>query len=229
VGQKVSPVGLRIGIIRDWESKWYAERDFGVLLMEDVKIRDFLKKKLKDCAVSRIEIERAANRVNITIHTAKPGMVIGKGGSEIDVLRAQIAKMTNKKIHINIAEIKNPDLDATLVAESIAQQIERRVSYRRAMKQAIQRVMRAGAKGVKTKVSGRLAGAEIARSEGYSEGTVPLQTLRADIDYGFAEAHTTYGRIGVKVWIYRGDVLPVKKKAGGGEGAKDDHAHAQTR
>lgn len=229
MGQKVSPVGLRIGIIRDWESKWYAERDFGVLLMEDVKIRDYLKKKLKDCAVSRIEIERAANRVNITIHTAKPGMVIGKGGAEIEVIRSHIAKMTNKKIHINIAEIKNPDLDATLVAESIAQQIERRVSYRRAMKQAIQRVMRAGAKGVKTKVSGRLAGAEIARSEGYSEGTVPLQTLRADIDYGFAEAHTTYGRIGVKVWIYRGDVLPVKKKAGGGEGAKEDHAHAQAR
>ena len=214
MGQKVSPVGLRIGIIRDWESKWYAEKDFGTLLMEDVKIREYLKNKLKDAAVSRIEIERAANRVNITIHTAKPGMVIGKGGAEVEVLRNHIAKMSGKKVHINIAEIKNPELDAILVAESIAQQLERRVSFRRAMKQAIQRTMRAGAKGIKTMVSGRLGGAEIARSEGYSEGTVPLHTLRADIDYGTAEAHTTYGRIGVKVWIYRGDVLPVKKKAG---------------
>jgi len=214
VGQKVSPVGLRIGIIRDWESKWYAEKDFGTLLMEDVKIREYLKNKLKDAAVSRIEIERAANRVNITIHTAKPGMVIGKGGAEVEVLRNHIVKMSGKKVHINIAEIKNPELDAILVAESIAQQLERRVSFRRAMKQAIQRTMRAGAKGIKTMVSGRLGGAEIARSEGYSEGTVPLHTLRADIDYGTAEAHTTYGRIGVKVWIYRGDVLPVKKKAG---------------
>jgi len=218
VGQKVSPVGLRIGIIRDWESKWYADKDFGTLLMEDVKIRDFIKKKLKDAAVSHIEIERAANRVNVTIHTAKPGMVIGKGGSEVDNLREQIAKMTNKKVHINIAEIKNPDLDAILVAESIAQQLERRVSFRRAMKQAIQRTMRAGAKGVKTMVSGRLGGADIARSEGYSEGTVPLHTLRADIDYGTAEAHTTYGRIGVKVWIYRGEVLPTKKKEASAEG-----------
>ena len=214
MGQKVSPVGLRIGIIRDWESKWYAEKDFGTLLMEDVKIREYLKNKLKDAAVSRIEIERAANRVNITIHTAKPGMVIGKGGAEVEVLRNHIVKMSGKKVHINIAEIKNPELDAILVAESIAQQLERRVSFRRAMKQAIQRTMRAGAKGIKTMVSGRLGGAEIARSEGYSEGTVPLHTLRADIDYGTAEAHTTYGRIGVKVWIYRGDVLPVKKKAG---------------
>lgn len=218
MGQKVSPVGLRIGIIRDWESKWYADKDFGTLLMEDVKIRDFIKKKLKDAAVSHIEIERAANRVNVTIHTAKPGMVIGKGGSEVDNLREQIAKMTNKKVHINIAEIKNPDLDAILVAESIAQQLERRVSFRRAMKQAIQRTMRAGAKGVKTMVSGRLGGADIARSEGYSEGTVPLHTLRADIDYGTAEAHTTYGRIGVKVWIYRGEVLPTKKKEASAEG-----------
>lgn len=212
MGQKVSPVGLRIGIIRDWESKWFAEKDFGTLLMEDVKIREYLKKKLKDSAVSRIEIERAANRVNITIHTAKPGMVIGKGGSEVEVIRAYLAKMTGKKVHINIAEVKNPDLDATLVAESIAQQLERRIAFRRAMKQAIQRSLRAGAKGVKTLVSGRLGGAEIARSEGYSEGTVPLHTLRADIDYGTAEAHTTYGRIGVKVWIYRGEVLPAAKK-----------------
>lgn len=213
MGQKVSPVGLRVGIIRDWESKWFAEKDFGTLLMEDVKIREFLKNKLKDSAVSRIEIERAANRVNVTIHTAKPGMVIGKGGSEVENLREAIAKLSGKKVHINIAEIKNADIDATLVAESIAQQLERRVSFRRAMKQAIQRTMRAGGKGIKTMVSGRLGGAEIARSEGYSEGTVPLHTLRADIDYGTAEAHTTYGRIGVKVWIYRGEVLPTKKKA----------------
>ncbi|XID90828.1 30S ribosomal protein S3 [Paenibacillaceae bacterium WGS1546] len=214
MGQKVNPVGLRIGIIRDWESKWYADKDFGSLLIEDVKIREFLKKKLKDAAVSKVEIERAANRVNVTIHTAKPGIVIGKGGSEVEVLRGQLTKITNgKKIHINISEIKNPELDAILVAESIAQQLERRVSFRRAMKQAMQRTQRAGAKGIKTSVSGRLGGAEIARTEGYSEGTVPLHTLRADIDYGTAEAHTTYGRIGVKVWIYRGEVLPSKKRA----------------
>jgi len=218
VGQKVSPVGLRIGVIRDWESKWYAGKDFGTLLMEDVKIREYLKGKLKDAAVSHIEIERAANRVNVTIHTAKPGMVIGKGGAEVENLRTYIAKLSGKKVHINIAEIKHADLDAILVAESIAQQLERRVSFRRAMKQAIQRSMRSGAKGIKTMVSGRLGGAEIARSEGYSEGTVPLHTLRADIDYGTAEAHTTYGRIGVKVWIYRGEVLPAKKRATTTEG-----------
>ncbi|MCQ6563653.1 30S ribosomal protein S3 [Paenibacillus mendelii] len=213
MGQKVNPVGLRIGIIRDWESKWYAGKDFGELLMEDVRIREYLKNKLKDAAVSRFEIERAANRVNVTIHTAKPGMVIGKGGSEVENLRTELAKISKgKKIHINISEIKNPELDAILVAESIAQQLERRVSFRRAMKQSIQRTTRAGAKGIKTSVSGRLGGAEIARTEGYSEGTVPLHTLRADIDYGTAEAHTTYGRIGVKVWIYRGEILPSKKK-----------------
>ncbi|WP_334075701.1 MULTISPECIES: 30S ribosomal protein S3 [Paenibacillus] len=213
MGQKVNPVGLRVGIIRDWESKWYAGKDFGDLLLEDVKIREYLKNKLKDSAVSRIEIERAANRVNVTIHTAKPGMVIGKGGSEVENLRGEITKIAGgKKVHINISEIKHPDLDAILVAESIAQQLERRVSFRRALKQAIQRTMRSGAKGIKTAVSGRLGGAEIARSEGYSEGTVPLHTLRADIDYGTAEAHTTYGRIGVKVWIYRGEVLPTAKK-----------------
>lgn len=213
MGQKVNPVGLRVGIIRDWESKWYAGKDFGDLLLEDVKIREHLKNKLKDSAVSRIEIERAANRVNVTIHTAKPGMVIGKGGSEVENLRGEITKIAGgKKVHINISEIKHPDLDAILVAESIAQQLERRVSFRRALKQAIQRTMRSGAKGIKTAVSGRLGGAEIARSEGYSEGTVPLHTLRADIDYGTAEAHTTFGRIGVKVWIYRGEVLPTAKK-----------------
>lgn len=212
MGQKVNPVGLRIGVIRDWESKWYADKEFGTLLMEDVKIREYLKNKLKDSAVSHIDIERAANRVNVTIHTAKPGMVIGKGGAEVEVIRNYISGMSGKKVHINIAEIKNPELDAILVAESIAQQLERRISFRRAMKQAIQRTIRAGAKGIKTGVSGRLGGAEIARSEGYSEGTVPLHTLRADIDYGTAEAHTTYGRIGVKVWIYRGEVLPAAKK-----------------
>lgn len=219
MGQKVNPVGLRVGIIRDWESKWYADKEYGTLLMEDVKIREYIKNKLKDAAVSHIEIERAANRVNVTIHTAKPGMVIGKGGSEVENLRAELAKMTDKKVHINIAEIKKPDLNAKLVADSIAQQLERRISFRRAMKQAMQRTMRAGALGVKTLVSGRLGGAEIARSEGYSEGTVPLHTLRADIDYGTAEAHTTYGKLGVKVWIYRGEVLPAKKKTSqeGGE------------
>jgi small subunit ribosomal protein S3 len=214
VGQKVHPIGFRIGVIRDWESKWYAGKDYGDLLLEDVKIREYLKKKLKDSALSHVEIERASNRVNVTIHTAKPGMVIGKGGAEVEVIRNHIASFSNKKVHINISVIKYPDLVAVLVAESIAQQLERRVSFRRAMKQALQRTMRSGAKGIKTAVSGRLGGAEIARSEGYSEGTVPLHTLRADIDYGTAEAHTTYGLIGVKVWIYRGEVLPtVKKKA----------------
>ncbi|MFS1514671.1 30S ribosomal protein S3 [Chengkuizengella sp. SCS-71B] len=218
MGQKVSPIGLRVGVIRDWESKWYADKEYGDYLVEDVKIRDYLKQKLQDSAVSHFDIERAANRVNITIHTAKPGMVIGKGGSEVENLRNQITKLTNKKVHINITEIKNPDVVATLVAENIAQQLERRVSFRRAMKQAIQRSMRSGAKGIKTMVSGRLGGAEIARSEGYSEGTVPLHTLRADIDYGTAEAHTTYGRLGVKVWIYRGEVLPAAKKRASQEG-----------
>ncbi|SDX91323.1 30S ribosomal protein S3 [Paenibacillus sp. CF384] len=214
MGQKVNPVGLRVGIIRDWESKWYAGKDFGELLMEDVKIREYLKNKLKDAAVSKFEIERAANRVNVTIHTAKPGMVIGKGGSEVENLRSELSKIAKgKKVHINISEIKHPELDAILVAESIAQQLERRISFRRAMKQSIQRTIRMGAKGIKTAVSGRLGGAEIARQEGYSEGTVPLHTLRADIDYGTAEAATTYGRIGVKVWIYRGEILPTKKKA----------------
>lgn len=212
MGQKVNPNGLRLGIIRDWESKWYAGKDYATLLHEDIKIRDYLKKRLYEAGISKIEIERAANRVNVTIHTAKPGMVIGKGGSEVENLRQALAKMTNKQIHINIQEVKQPELDATLVAESIAQQLERRISFRRAMKQAIQRALRAGAKGIRTTVSGRLGGAEIARSEGYSEGTVPLHTLRADIDYGTAEAHTTYGRIGVKVWIYKGEILPERNR-----------------
>ncbi|WP_019123533.1 30S ribosomal protein S3 [Brevibacillus massiliensis] len=220
MGQKVSPVGLRIGIIRDWESKWFADKDFASLLHEDLRIRKYVKDRLKDAAVSTIEIERAANRVNVTIHTAKPGMVIGKGGAEVEVLRKALTDMTGKRVHININEVKKPDLDATLVAENIARQLENRISFRRAQKQTISRCMRAGAKGIKTLVSGRLGGADIARSEGYSEGTVPLHTLRADIDYGTAEAHTTYGRIGVKVWIYRGEVLPTKKNAATEEGGK---------
>lgn len=219
MGQKVNPIGLRVGIIRDWESKWYAEKDYADLLHEDLKIREYIEKRLKDASVSKIEIERAANRVNVTIHTAKPGMVIGKGGSEVEALRKALNQLTNKRVHINIFEIKQADLDALLVAENIARQLENRISFRRAMKQAIQRTMRAGAKGIKTEVSGRLGGADIARSEHYSEGTVPLHTLRADIDYGTAEADTTYGKLGIKVWIYRGEVLPTKgtKKEEGGE------------
>lgn len=219
MGQKVSPKGLRLGIIRDWESKWYADKEYADYLHEDLKIREYIEQRLKDAAVSSIEIERAANRINITIHTAKPGMVIGKGGSEVEALRKELNKLTGKRVHLNISEIKQSDLDAKLVAENIARQLENRISFRRAMKQAIQRTMRAGAKGVKTLVSGRLAGADIARSEGYNEGTVPLHTLRADIDYGTAEADTTYGKIGVKVWIYRGEVLP-QKKAGKAEGGQ---------
>ncbi|MBB5181718.1 small subunit ribosomal protein S3 [Planomicrobium koreense] len=213
MGQKIHPIGMRIGIIRDWESKWYAEKDYATLLHEDIKIREYVEARLKEASVSKIEIERAANRVNVTIHTAKPGMVIGKGGSEVEVLRNQLNTMTGKRVHINIIEIKRADLDARLVAESVARQLENRVSFRRAQKQAIQRTMRSGAKGIKTQVSGRLGGADIARSEHYSEGTVPLHTLRADIDYAHAEADTTYGKLGVKVWIYRGEVLPTKKKS----------------
>jgi small subunit ribosomal protein S3 len=212
VGQKVHPNGLRVGIIRDWESKWYAEKDYATLLHEDLKIREFIEKRLVEASVSKVEIERAAKRVNISIHTAKPGMVIGKGGTEVEALRKQLNDITGKRVHINIIEIKRADLDAKLVAESIARQLETRVSYRRAQKQAIQRTIRSGAKGIKTQVSGRLGGADIARSEHYSEGTVPLHTLRADIDYAHAEADTTFGKLGVKVWIYRGEVLPVKKQ-----------------
>ncbi len=212
MGQKVHPNGLRVGIIRDWESKWYAEKDYATLLHEDLKIREFIEKRLVEASVSKVEIERAAKRVNISIHTAKPGMVIGKGGTEVETLRKMLNDITGKRVHINIIEIKRADLDAKLVAESIARQLETRVSYRRAQKQAIQRTIRSGAKGIKTQVSGRLGGADIARSEHYSEGTVPLHTLRADIDYAHAEADTTFGKLGVKVWIYRGEVLPVKKK-----------------
>lgn len=211
MGQKVHPIGMRVGIIRDWDAKWYAEKEYAEFLHEDLKIRKFIASKLADAAVSTVEIERAANRVNISIHTAKPGMVIGKGGSEVENLRKELNKLTGKRIHINIVEIKKPDLDAKLVGEGIARQLENRVAFRRAQKQAIQRTMRSGAKGIKTQVSGRLNGADIARSEGYSEGTVPLHTLRADIDYAWEEADTTYGKLGVKVWIYRGEVLPTKK------------------
>lgn len=218
MGQKVHPNGLRVGIIRDWESKWYAEKDYATFLHEDIKIREYIEKRLIEASVSKIEIERAAKRVNVSIHTAKPGMVIGKGGTEVEVLRKQLNDITGKRVHINIIEIKRADLDAKLVAESIARQLETRVSYRRAQKQAIQRTMRSGAKGIKTQVSGRLGGADIARSEHYSEGTVPLHTLRADIDYAHAEADTTFGKLGVKVWIYRGEVLPVKKQKNSEEG-----------
>ncbi|QQK74340.1 30S ribosomal protein S3 [Salicibibacter cibarius] len=210
MGQKVNPIGFRIGVIRDWESKWYAEKEYATLLHEDVKIREYIEERLKDASISMIEIERAANRVNINIHTAKPGMVIGKGGSEVEALRKNLNALTGKRVHINISEIKQADLDAKLVAENIARQLENRVSFRRAMKQSIQRTMRAGAKGIRTEVNGRLGGADMARSESYSEGTVPLHTLRADIDFGTAEADTTYGKIGVKIWVYRGEVLPTK-------------------
>ncbi|OXS73853.1 30S ribosomal protein S3 [Domibacillus enclensis] len=212
MGQKVHPHGLRVGIIRDWDSKWYAEKDYADLLHEDLKVRGYIEERLKDASLSRVEIERAANRVNITVHTAKPGMVIGKGGSEVEALRKALNELTGKRVHINIVEVKRADLDAKLVAENIARQLENRVSFRRAQKQAIQRTIRSGAKGIKTQVSGRLGGAEIARAEHYSEGSVPLHTLRADIDYAHVEANTTYGKLGVKVWIYRGEVLPTKKQ-----------------
>lgn len=217
MGQKINPIGLRVGIIRDWDAKWYAEKDFATLLHEDLKVRKYIAENLRDASVSRVEIERAANRVNIAIHTGKPGMVIGKGGSEIEKLRNNLNALTGKRVHINVIEIKKVDMDATLVAENIARQLENRASFRRTQKQAIQRAMKSGAKGIKTMVSGRLGGADIARAEQYSEGTVPLHTLRADIDYAHAEADTTYGKLGVKVWIYRGEVLPTKKSSEGGK------------
>lgn len=208
MGQKVNPHGLRVGVIKDWDSRWFAkDKDFGDTLVEDYNLRKHLKKKLYGAGVPKIEIERDASKVRIHIHCAKPGMVIGKGGAEIEKLRLECEKILNKPVAINIVEVKSPDLNAQLVAENIAQQLEKRISFRRAMKQAIGRAMKLGAKGIKTQVSGRLGGADIARTEQYHEGTIPLQTLRADIDYGFAEAHTTYGRVGVKVWIYRGEVL----------------------
>lgn len=208
MGQKVHPIGMRVGIIRDWDAKWYADKKYADFLHEDLRIREYIYGKLSDASISTIQIERAANRVIVSVHTAKPGMVIGKGGSEVDALRAQLNKLTGKKVHINIVEIKQANLDAKLVAEDIARQLENRVAFRRAQKQAIQRVMRAGAQGVKTQVSGRLNGADMARTEHYSEGTVPLHTLRSDIDYAWEEADTTYGKLGVKVWICRGEILP---------------------
>ena len=216
MGQKVNPHGMRVGVIKDWNSRWYAEADFADNLVEDNKIRTYVKKRLYSAGVSKIEIERASDRVKVIVHTAKPGVVIGKGGAEIEKLKAEIQKMTEKKLFVDIKEIKRPDREAQLVAESIAQQLENRVSFRRAMKSTMSRSMKSGVKGIKTCVSGRLAGADIARSEHYIEGTIPLQTLRADIDYGFAEADTTYGKLGVKVWIYNGEVLPTKagKKEG---------------
>ncbi|MGI5859424.1 MAG: 30S ribosomal protein S3 [Tepidanaerobacteraceae bacterium] len=227
MGQKIHPHGLRVGIIKDWDSRWYSKKDFADQLLEDFKIREYTKKKLYTSGISRIEIERAANRIRITINTAKPGMVIGKGGSGVDELKTELEKMTDKKVSINVIEVKNPDIDAQLVAENIASQLERRISFRRAMKQSISRALRSGAKGIKTMVSGRLGGAEIARSEMYHEGTIPLQTLRADIDYGFAEAYTTYGRIGVKVWIYKGEILPVKQKQNPEEGGETNNVDAE--
>ncbi len=217
MGQKVNPHGLRVGVIKDWDSKWYAEKDFADYLVEDYKIREFLKKKLYSAGVPKIDIERASDRVKVTVYTAKPGIVIGKGGAEIEKLKGELQKLTDKKVLVDIREIKRPDRDAQLVAENIALQLENRISFRRAMKSAMQRTMRAGALGVKTAVSGRLGGADIARSEFYSEGTIPLQTLRADIDYGFAEADTQYGKVGVKAWIYNGEILPSKGNKEGGE------------
>ena len=208
MGQKVNPHGLRVGVIKDWDSRWFAkDKDFGDLLVEDYNLRKFLKKQLYSAGIPKIEIERDATKVRVNIHCSKPGMVIGKGGAEIDKLRAQCEKLLKKPVLLNIIEVKSPDMNAQLVAENIAVQLEKRISFRRAMKQSIGRAMKLGAKGIKVQVSGRLGGAEIARTEQYHEGTIPLQTLRADIDYGFAEAATTYGRLGVKVWLYKGEVL----------------------
>ena len=217
MGQKVNPHGLRVGVIKDWDSKWYADAEFSEFLVEDYNIRKYLKQKLYSAGIAKIEIERASDRVKVIIYTAKPGVVIGKGGAEIEITKKELTKLTNKKVFVDIKEIKRPDRDAQLVAENIAQQLENRVSFRRAMKSCMGRSMKAGALGIKTAVSGRLGGADIARTEFYSEGTIPLQTLRADIDYGFAEADTTYGKLGVKVWIYKGEILPTKANAEGSD------------
>ena len=218
MGQKMDPHGLRVGVIKDWSSKWYADKkDFADYLVEDNKIRKYVKKKLYISGISKIEIERTAKFVKVNVFTAKPGLVIGKGGNYAEILKAELEKMIGKDVNLNIVEVKNVDVDAQLVAENIAGQLERRISFRRAMKQCMQKTMKAGALGIKTAVSGRLGGADMARTEFYKEGTIPLQTLRADIDYGFAEADTTYGKIGVKVWIYKGEVLPTKRKVEGGE------------
>lgn len=213
MGQKVHPHGIRLGIVKTWDAKWYADKDFATNLHEDIKIRKAIKtdKQLASAGVSRIEIERSEKRIKLTIHTAKPGMVIGRGGAGIEDIKNKLKKLTDKRVDINIMEIRQPDMDALLVAENIASQLERRIAFRRAMKQSVGRTMRLGAKGIKIACSGRLGGAEIARSESYREGSIPLHTLRADIDYGFAEANTTYGRIGIKVWIFKGEILPDKK------------------
>ena len=216
MGQKVHPTGARLGIIKDWNSKWYADsKNFADYLVEDQKIRKFLKKKVYEAGISNIEIERTAKMIKINIYTAKPGILIGKGGAGVEALKNDVKKLINKDVNLNIIEVKNTDLNAQLVAENIAGQLERRISFRRAMKQCMQKTMKAGAMGIKTAVSGRLGGADMARTEFYKEGNIPLQTLRADIDYGFAEAATTYGKIGVKVWIYKGEILPSKKMEGG--------------
>ncbi len=216
MGQKVHPTGVRVGIIKDWNSKWYADsKNFADYLVEDQKIRKFLKKKLYAAGISKIEIERTAKIVKINLYTAKPGIVIGKGGAGADAVKQEVAKLIGKEVNLNIVEVKQADTDAQLVAENIAMQLERRISFRRAMKQCMQKALKSGALGIKTAVSGRLGGADMARTEFYKEGNIPLQTLRADIDYGFAEADTTYGKIGVKVWIYKGEVLPAKKVEGG--------------
>ncbi len=218
MGQKVDPRGFRLGIVRDWDARWFADKkNFSDLLLEDVKVRDYIKKKLYQAGIARVHIERAANRLRIAIHTAKPGIVIGRGGAEVETLRKELEQMTGRQVNVNIVEVKTPELDAQLVAENVASQLERRMHFRRAMKQVVSRSMKMGAKGIRISVAGRLGGAEIARTEWYSEGKVPLHTLRADIDYGFAEAKTTYGKIGVKVWIYKGEVLPEKASRQGGK------------
>ena len=212
MGQKVNPHGIRVGVIKDWSSKWYAGKDFADFLVEDYKIREFLKKKLYDAGVGNIDIERTSDRVIVIVSTSQPGIVIGKGGADVDRLKVEVQKLSKQKVDLKVKEIKKADLNAQLVAEKIAKDLEARISFRRAMKSAMGRTMKNGAKGIKTSVSGRLGGADMARTEFYSEGTIPLQTLRADIDYGFAEADTTYGKVGVKVWIYKGEILPAKSK-----------------
>ena len=219
MGQKVNPHGLRVGVIKDWDSRWYAEGNFADCLVEDYNIRKFLKNRLYGAGISRIEIERKSERVKVIVYTAKPGIVIGKGGAEIEKVKAELAKQLSgkEKLSVDIKEVKKPDMDAQLVAENIAQQLENRISFRRAMKSTMRRTMKAGALGIKAACGGRLGGADMARKEFYSEGTIPLQTLRADIDYGFAEADTTYGKIGVKVWVYKGEILPVKQDKEGSD------------
>ena len=220
MGQKVNPIGFRLGVNKDWESKWYSKKDYAEKLNKDIKIREYLKKSLKDASIASVLIERKKNRCDITIHTAKPGVIIGRGGEDIEKLRKNIQKLVNEDVYVNIVEVKNPDLNAQLVADQIAAQIENRAPFRSAQKRVIRNTMKAGAKGIKTAVSGRLGGAEMARTEGYTEGTVPLHTIRADVDYATSEADTTYGKIGVKVWIYKSEILPAKKVV------KGDDKHA---